>query len=457
MFSAFASSKTRYESGQVFPYLIAIMAVIIILALITVNLGQLAVLRTDVSNAADAGALAGASVLSGALLAAGLASDMLCASMLARIAGVIIVLVTMGLAGLPAAIAMMLTMIQSSISAQWKAFIDSYMAFNNCRQSAMRYAFTNVGIDESRPTYDQFLAATDATPTVETYEEYLEGVTPRARAHATTGFNRFMSDSVHGFWSEDRFGSLRDPTEDIGLSYIVSGYGWSQNADGTFRNSYDAQVPYESCMETWCWRDETVEGVEGVEDVGYDNFVEVHVSTDETFFQYRPARVPGQEYIAWAAFALIFAANIGKMTVLFSWAGPLAPFIAAIVTFVLAELGRTIINDMWLGFELDGRDQYTTNNHVNVTVRRFRVDEDLGLWHFRYGNRVRPVQAFAAAHTFPEDDQSVRPVFMNASAAWALVLVFMATPFSIPYIIYKWDDIFDTSQHLFETELVETQ
>ena len=65
MFKLFHLRKLRYEKGQMIPIFIVILVVIIIMSMITVNLSKIALTRTDVSNAADAGALAGGSVMAG--------------------------------------------------------------------------------------------------------------------------------------------------------------------------------------------------------------------------------------------------------------------------------------------------------------------------------------------------------------------------------------------------------
>ena len=77
IFQKFSQEKTQYEKGQIFPFMIALIVVVVIMALVTVNIGQVDSFKTDTSNAADAAALAGASVLSGALLGFGLKSDMM--------------------------------------------------------------------------------------------------------------------------------------------------------------------------------------------------------------------------------------------------------------------------------------------------------------------------------------------------------------------------------------------
>lgn len=49
--------------GQIAPLLIAIIVILLIATMVTVNIGKLSLLKTGVSNAADAGALAGASAM----------------------------------------------------------------------------------------------------------------------------------------------------------------------------------------------------------------------------------------------------------------------------------------------------------------------------------------------------------------------------------------------------------
>jgi hypothetical protein len=65
MFTLFHLKKLRYNKGQLMPLFIAVLAVIIILTMLTVNISKVAQYRTEASNGVDAGALAGGSVLAG--------------------------------------------------------------------------------------------------------------------------------------------------------------------------------------------------------------------------------------------------------------------------------------------------------------------------------------------------------------------------------------------------------
>lgn len=59
------NKKLGQEKGQLVPVFIVVIVMIIIMAMVTVNLSKQALMRTDVSNAADAGALAGGSMMAG--------------------------------------------------------------------------------------------------------------------------------------------------------------------------------------------------------------------------------------------------------------------------------------------------------------------------------------------------------------------------------------------------------
>lgn len=63
MFSLFHRRKLKYNKGQLTPFFIVILVVIIIMALVTVNLSKIATTRTEASNSADAAGLAAGSVM----------------------------------------------------------------------------------------------------------------------------------------------------------------------------------------------------------------------------------------------------------------------------------------------------------------------------------------------------------------------------------------------------------
>lgn len=63
MFISFHQHRLKHEKGQMIPIFLAVIVAILIMALVTVNMGKVALQRTNVSNAADAGALAGGSIM----------------------------------------------------------------------------------------------------------------------------------------------------------------------------------------------------------------------------------------------------------------------------------------------------------------------------------------------------------------------------------------------------------
>ena len=92
MLNCFCANKTAYHKGQIFPFMLAVVAVLVIMFMITFNLGQIGFFKTDTSNAADAGALAGSSVISGALLGLGLGNDAMAAEAYVTIGAAILLL-----------------------------------------------------------------------------------------------------------------------------------------------------------------------------------------------------------------------------------------------------------------------------------------------------------------------------------------------------------------------------
>lgn len=63
MLVRFAENKCQYRKGQLIPFFIAIIAILIVASLIIVNIGKTSLTKTDTANACDAGALAGATAM----------------------------------------------------------------------------------------------------------------------------------------------------------------------------------------------------------------------------------------------------------------------------------------------------------------------------------------------------------------------------------------------------------
>ena len=74
--------RRNRRKGQIAPFLIAVIVILLIALMVTVNLGKISLTRTATSNAADAGALAGASTMANGLnaikdMSAGMLADYL--------------------------------------------------------------------------------------------------------------------------------------------------------------------------------------------------------------------------------------------------------------------------------------------------------------------------------------------------------------------------------------------
>ena len=59
----FSENKCQYHKGQLVPFFIAIIVVLVVAALVTVNIGKTSITKTETANACDAGALAGATAM----------------------------------------------------------------------------------------------------------------------------------------------------------------------------------------------------------------------------------------------------------------------------------------------------------------------------------------------------------------------------------------------------------
>ncbi|MDD2654686.1 MAG: pilus assembly protein TadG-related protein [Candidatus Omnitrophica bacterium] len=459
MYIKFATNKTKYESGQIFPFLIAIICIVIIMAMITVNLGQIALFRTDASNASDAGALAGASVMSGQLLSYGITSDMMCAQNLVKCAAIVVAFLTMQFGtAIPVAIAIVVTMLSSNVTALMKAYTDSQMAWTNARKTAMQYAFSNAPVDEPRITYEDFLDClvggcrngSRAAPTTDNYNAYLYTDSPNvglrnaARQYARNGFAKFMDNSNDGWWIDESFGSVEaGPDAPVPSPLVVNGYGWTwspplpSTTQGRYINSFeDSGFTPAQCASNYCWRN-------------YQNFIEVQVKS-RLMYAFELVGLPGQDALGWAVFAYVAATKYPVWLAVFAWTGPLAPIIAALLSAAEGMLAKILIDSVKFGIDFSNPDEMIEGSPVEVTVARYKAESNVGLWNFRYAtNPLMPIRAKAQGHVFREmGNETIAPAFFNLGALWNLILFIISFG-----TLNDWDDIFNTQKHLFETKL----
>lgn len=417
-----STNKARYDKGQIFPFLIAIIVVIIIIAMITVNLGQIGVFRTDVSNAADAGALAAVSTLSSYLLGFGLTSDTMFGEAVVYIVAIIIELCCEEYV---IAICTIIAYLVTEYVTYSEACGDSEMAWGNAKKNAMQYAFQNAGIDEPRPTFKQFLKGVYdisnpdrlSSHKIEDYNEvYSRGDDPHAskekrkdiRKFTQSGFSSFMEEGE--YWSTGKWGKI-EPWVYSPLK-ITAGYGWTVDNKGNVTSDYDYDY--------------------GNDYKKHDNWVKVVVKGDSFY-------------------------PLGMYNMLSAMLDFLDDVLDENGNYVLEWIEWVFGSGLPAGLEMVPTIQSATDKKfISVSVTRFKKNNNLGLWNFRYGK----IGAEAKAHTFGEDDHDgvkhdIEPILAD--------FVLMCFGWYGPIIRdvcagggwhWSW---FDTKKHLFETELTHTE
>lgn len=139
------SSLLYRRDGQVAPFMIAIIVVLIMAIMVTVNIGKVGITKTNTANAADAGALAGASTMANGLTSIGDLSDAMLADYLTAQATFIFCQICW----------VGWVIYAAHVASQAALFA---VAWSNGRQTcvgaktaAKQLAFSNAGIDEAKP------------------------------------------------------------------------------------------------------------------------------------------------------------------------------------------------------------------------------------------------------------------------------------------------------------------
>jgi hypothetical protein len=146
------------RQGQIAPFMIAIMVVLIMALMVTVNIGKIGLTKTHTANAADAGALAGASIMANGLNAIGDMSEAMLADYLATAA----ILATCWLHCITAWIAYFVHL-ASQITLFALAWSNGRKTCLAAKTAAKQFAFINAGIDEAKERLSG-----------ESYEAYLQ-------------------------------------------------------------------------------------------------------------------------------------------------------------------------------------------------------------------------------------------------------------------------------------------
>ncbi|MFA5157459.1 MAG: pilus assembly protein TadG-related protein [Candidatus Omnitrophota bacterium] len=432
-------NKARYEKGQIFPFLIAVLVVILIAIMITVNLGQVGMLKVDTSNAADAGALAAASTLSGYLLGFGLKSDFMEAHMITtEIWAVINFLVHCGDGPYGWIVGLVLALI-THIAGMIKNFIEYFialtegkMAWGQAKKTAFQYAFQNAGVDEVRPTFRQFLEGVygisgdeinDVSPAdmAHYYNVYSIGDDPNnaglrslIKQYTQTGFNKYMEEAR--YW---RWGKIA-PWEGTFPPRVTSGYGWNDDGTNVCTGSNDCRVN------------------EGEAYKNYENWVEVEIMGNIMY----PLDIysPLAELFEAARDRILDAIEDADM---WGWVEDIADFVVNLIFGITA--GSTQFT-FPAGLEMSPIVPNTRQNPMHVWVRRYKKNKDIGLWNFDYGTSESYAQGRAFGERGTED---ITPALSGQISGFITQWIDSGDKPEVDDMY----DMFDTSQHLFETEI----
>ncbi|MBI4707607.1 MAG: Tad domain-containing protein [Candidatus Omnitrophica bacterium] len=419
IFKEFSQNKNHYEKGQVFPFLVAVIAVFLVMAMITLNLGQLGIFKTEVSNAADAGALSGASVLSSTLLGLGLKSDMM-SGRATEVIIPIIISACIPVLGWVIVIILAVAFFINMFIELLHAMGDSNMGWTNAKKTAVQYAFNNISVEEPQPTFESFLSnAYKTTPEKLTndqlriyYDEYMKGETGSAVRYARSGFSNFMQDIHNGYW-RDSFGKVEPG--DYSEAEVNSGYGWNDKSSGG-GNSYSNGDSYKN----------------------YENWIEVQVTGAGTY---------AINFYSWIAEILNCLLNFITGNLSIPW------YLEWLGFGFIIETTKAIVKGMtefmptgidFAGLELKDRTKaQTDDNPLVVKVTRYKKPKDLGVWKLRYGEvSASGVGVAFREHTDLDDEETIRPQF-NPGQLITNIFGCKGSDWSF----------FDTERHLFETKL----
>ena len=472
MFIKFSVEKHEYERGQIFPFLVGVIAVLIILAMITVNLGQIGIFKTDTSNAADAAALSAGSVLSQSLLGYGIKSDEMAGRALEHvvfsIAMTIAAILSVGWAT-PALIAGIITFTATQLTTFLQADLDSKMAFQNAKKTAILYAFQNVGVDQPRTSFEEFLnniaregnAVWDSATVEQHYACYTRGDLspigiPRnpcladdgtplppsdncnlfqaVRRSASSGFSRFMRDDIteHGYWPYPRPNPQADKPDET----ASSAYGWG------LRDERGIEDPSQNSYEYTINNPGANPNDPRLNPLQYDNYVSVTAKSPKTYHLYP------------LLFGTVVADCVGKMISDLHWPW----YVEFIVTSLINIISTLLFGMLFCGLTfhdflntgIDTEEKQTDKNYITVTVDRHKANNDLGLWTFRYPGNGRNIQSTAVSHVFRDNPAhpeliTIEPILTTDACALIQGTGTPKTPQE------------QTQQHLFETELISTK
>lgn len=430
MFEYIGRNKAAYNKGQIFPFLIAVMAVLIILVMITVNMGQISMFKTDVSNAADAGALAGASVLSGALLGFGLRGEYLTGGLIPKIVGAVLLIISV--VGIPMGIALIVGIIVDMLTSYITGMGEGIMAWASAKQAALQYAYSNIGVDEPKPTFEYFLQRVyhvDDPMSINEglrrtyYANYIRGDDPSApttvrksiKKWTQPGFSRFIEKKNDGFAKD--IGDINP--SNYAPALITTGYGWTVEEIG-------GKTRVKNCFDE--------DRVDHYKD--YQNWVEVEVmgSVMYPLEGYVPVMSQWNNMIHEI---LDFIADNISLPDWLEWVEEeILDFIDDCVEWIFGTKFITF------GFTFPDEYQSIDDNPIIVKASRHKDKQNLGLWLFDYGT----VTSWASGHAFHETPQyTIQPMTEIVSQIEKCIEAWGECTINYDNTLSRW--------HLFETKL----
>ena len=195
--------KPGNRKAQIAPFFIAIIVILLIAVMIAVNLGKISSNKTNTANAADAGALAGATVYDQTLNNLAFTNASMIAEYLAaQVLFLIPTTICKGTLRYASYIATSASL-AAQYAAAWIAGVDGYQ---EARNTARQTAFNNAGVDEAK-----------ARQSGEAYEDWLK---------RDSKFSQWMNDEEY---ASDSSGSVAYSWND-NVKYGQSGTTGGQNS-----------------------------------------------------------------------------------------------------------------------------------------------------------------------------------------------------------------------------------
>lgn len=467
MFILVSENKANYGKGQIFPFLLLIILVVVIMAMITVNLGQIGIMKTDVSNAADAAALAGASILSATLLNFSMKGEMIIGKIVGEVATIVVMVLT--LIEIPQAIAAAVGLALELLTNYIMTFEEGVMAWSSAKKTALQYAFSNIGVDEPRPTFESFMQKVYfMTPDdinnlsnsdyMRYYDIYNEGYDRSLFCGSEAfGFDDPDCEKLKDIkrYSQPGFAWFMEHTFSRKIGDIAPGnyspfdstigYGWTVIKDENGR-MIDVANTAEDSSSTY-------------KNGTFDNWVEVNIVGSNLYniqSYTPPTGIPDlidealQNIVDHQDFPWWVEDILGGITDFVQY------FFGGAMQVIM---GLFIAWGFTFGTEAE-EDVFVDNNPLFVTVKRYKRPKNLGIWNFAYGNNGI-VSATAAARAFGETDaQTIEPMSIGVPGytQLAVLLDYFNDCIEKSMAGEELPDIGDYfnngDYHLYETELI---